>query len=173
MAREVKALLELLRPRLFVESVHKIDLQALKAQGIAAICSDLDNTLVPWSCEQVNPELLSWLQSVRDAGLEFFLVSNAVPNRLQHFLQLLGVRGIGKAGKPRRGAFLRALDQLRLPAEQVALVGDQIFTDILGGNRVGLYTILVVPLSQTEFIGTRIMRRIERVALRALRLPTP
>lgn len=171
MAREVKALLELLRPRLFVESVHGIDLQALKDQGIVAICSDLDNTLVPWSSQQANPELMAWLQSVRDAGLDIFLISNAVPSRLQHFLKLLGVRGIGKAGKPRRRAFLQALAELHQSAERVALVGDQVFTDILGGNRVGMYTILVVPLSQTEFIGTRLMRQFERLVLRALRLP--
>lgn len=159
---------DLLRPRLYVESIHQIDLAELQRRGIQAICSDLDNTLVPWSANEANPELLGWLQSVTASGMEVFLVSNAVPERLQRFLKLLGVRGIGKAGKPRRRAFLQALRQLNLPAERVALVGDQIFTDVLGGNRVGLYTILVVPLSRTEFIGTRVMRRLERLVLRAL-----
>lgn len=163
-------MLELLRPRLYVESIHNIDLQELKRRGIKAICCDLDNTLVPWASDQAHPELIAWLQAVRDAGLEVFLVSNAVPRRLQHFLQLLGVRGIAKAGKPRRRAFLQALAELNLPARQVALVGDQIFTDVLGGNRVGMYTILVVPLSRQEFIGTRLVRQLERLVLRQLRL---
>lgn len=159
----------LLRPRLYVESIHKINLEQLQREGIQAICSDLDNTLVPWSSDQVNPELLAWLKEAKDAGLEVFLISNAVTKRLEHFLGLLGIRGIGKARKPRKAAFFRALGELGFPAERVALVGDQIFTDVLGGNRVGMYTILVVPLSSKEFIGTRMMRRIERMVLRSLR----
>ncbi len=161
---------ELLRPRLYVESIHNINLDDLKRQGIKAICSDLDNTLVPWESDQANEKLLGWLKRAHDAGFKVFLVSNAVPRRLEHFLKLLGVKGIGKANKPRRGAFLRALEELQLPAHQVALVGDQIFTDVLGGNRVGMYTILVVPLSQKEFIGTRIVRRFERLVMRRLQI---
>lgn len=161
---------ELLRPRLYVESIYNIDLDELKRQGIRAICSDLDNTLVPWESDHPNDKLLGWLDKVHKAGFPVFLVSNAVPKRLEHFLQLLGVQGIGKANKPRRRAFLQALEELKLPAHQVALVGDQVFTDVLGGNRVGLFTILVVPLSQKEFIGTRIMRRLERFVMRRLQI---
>ncbi|MGI6343819.1 MAG: YqeG family HAD IIIA-type phosphatase [Bacillota bacterium] len=164
-------MLELLRPRLYVKSIHRIDLERLKQAGIKAILADLDNTLVPWDSDETNPELLSWLRRVREVRLEIYLVSNAVPQRLQHFLDLLGVRGIAKAGKPASGAFMRALRELGLPASQVALVGDQIFTDVLGGNRVGLYTILVVPLSRNEFIGTRLMRRIERLVLKRIGTP--
>lgn len=163
-------MLTLLRPNLYVKSFHHIDFDYLKEQGIKAICSDLDNTLVAWETEQVNPELLSWLKRAQAAGFELYLISNAVPKRFAHFTQLLGVRGIGKAGKPRKKAFLRALEELELPASQVALVGDQLFTDVLGGNRVGLFTILVVPLSKKEFIGTRFMRRVERLAMRWLSL---
>ncbi|HHW98616.1 MAG TPA: YqeG family HAD IIIA-type phosphatase [Firmicutes bacterium] len=166
-------MLELLRPNLYVESFHHIDFNYLKEQGIKAICSDLDNTLVAWESEQANPELLAWLKKARDAGFELYLISNAVPKRFEHFTHLLGVKGISKAGKPRKRAFLQALRELGRPAEQVALVGDQIFTDVLGGNRVGLFTILVVPLSKREFIGTRFMRRIERIVMRWLSLKRP
>lgn len=159
-------MLKLLQPDLYVESFHHIDFDFLKEQGIKAICSDLDNTLVTWETDQANFELLDWLKRARAAGFELYLISNAVPKRFAHFTELLGVRGIGKAGKPRKRAFLRALRELKLPAEQVALVGDQIFTDVLGGNRVGLFTILVIPLSTKEFIGTRFMRQLERIVMR-------
>lgn len=159
-------MLALLRPNLYVESFQHIDFEYLKEQGIRAICSDLDNTLVAWETDQASPQLLAWLQQAKAAGFELYLISNAVPKRFAHFAKLLGVKGIGKAGKPRRRSFLRALRELKLPAEQVALVGDQIFTDVLGGNRVGLFTILVVPLSQKEFIGTRFMRQLERIVMR-------
>ncbi len=163
-------MLDLLRPNLYVESFHHIDFDYLRQQGIKAICSDLDNTLVAWESEVANPELLDWLKKARAAGFELYLISNAVPKRFEHFTRLLGVKGISNAGKPRKRAFLQALRDLGRSAEEVALVGDQIFTDVLGGNRVGLFTILVVPLSKKEFLGTRIMRRLERVVMRWLSL---
>ncbi len=166
-------MLKLLQPDLYVESIHKIDFAYLRSQGIKAICSDLDNTLVPWESDQANPELLAWIEQARAAGFTLYLISNAVPKRFAHFAKLLGLEGIGRAAKPRKKAFLRALRELKLPAAQVALVGDQIFTDVLGGNRVGLFTILVVPLSQREFIGTRLMRRLERLVLRRLQRQAP
>ncbi len=163
-------MLKLLRPDLYVESFHHIDFTQLKELGIKAICFDLDNTLVAWESDQANPKLLAWLKQASAAGFDLYLISNAVPKRFEHFTRLLGIKGIGKAGKPRKRAFLRALQELGRPAHQVALVGDQIFTDVLGGNRVGLFTILVVPLSKKEFLGTRFMRRIERIVMRWLSL---
>lgn len=160
----------LLRPDLYVAGFHEIDFAKLKAKGIKALCSDLDNTLVAWEAEEANQELLTWLQEARQAGFEIYLISNAVSRRFAHFAQLLGVRGIGKAGKPRRKSFVRALRELDLPPQQVALVGDQLFTDVLGGNRMGLFTILVTPLSQREFIGTRFMRYLEKLVKHFLKL---
>lgn len=158
----------LLTPDLFVDSVYDIDLAALKERGIRHIITDLDNTLVPWVEKSPNPRLQEWLASLKAADFGVCLVSNAVESRVEAFRQSLGVPGIGKAAKPRNGAFLQAMELLEARPETTAVIGDQIFTDVLGGNRLGLYTILVVPLSQTEFIGTRIVRIIERFILRRL-----
>ena len=76
---------------------------------------------------------------------------------------------MSKAGKPRRRAFLRALEVMGSSAEETAVIGDQVFTDILGGNRMGLFTILVVPINKREFIGTRVMRKFEIMVLREIR----
>ncbi len=81
---------------------------------------------------------------------------------------MLGIPGLSKANKPSRRAFLQALDLLGSRPEQAAMIGDQVFTDVLGGNRLGLYTILVVPLCRREFLGTRVLRLVERVILRNL-----
>ena len=94
-------------------------------------------------------------------------VSNNKKVRVSNFGRILGVPAIS-ARKPRRRAFREAMRIMNTRPETTAVIGDQIFTDVLGGNRLGLYTILVVPLSKQEFIGTRCMRHLERVVLKIL-----
>jgi len=151
-----------------VESIFCLDLEKLKALGIDTIITDLDNTLVPWVEHEANPTLLAWLEQLRARGFKVCLVSNALEQRIAHFRQVLGIPGLSKANKPSRRAFLQALDLLGSRPEQAAMIGDQVFTDVLGGNRLGLYTILVVPLCRREFLGTRVLRLVERVILRNL-----
>ncbi|MBT9136533.1 MAG: Phosphoglycolate phosphatase [Firmicutes bacterium] len=158
----------LLLPKLYVESIFCLDLEKLKALGIDTIITDLDNTLVPWVEHEANPTLLAWLKELRARGFKVCLVSNALEQRIAHFRQVLGIPGLSKANKPSRRAFLQALDLLGSRPEQAAMIGDQVFTDVLGGNRLGLYTILVVPLCRREFLGTRVLRLVERVILRNL-----
>lgn len=161
----------LLTPDLYVESVYDIDFAALKKRGIDNIITDLDNTLVPWIEKDVNPRLMQWVGSLKSGGFRVCLVSNATESRVESFRQSMSVPGISKAGKPRNGAFLQALEILGAKPYNTAVIGDQIFTDVLGGNRLGLYTILVVPISQKEFIGTRLVRMVERFVLRRISKP--
>src|SRR5690606_23452763 len=109
-----------------------------------------------------------WICKVRAAGLEIAVVSNNTPSRVEEFSSRLGVTCIAKAVKPRRGAFRRIAAEFGLRPQEVAVVGGQLFTDILGGNRSGMYTILVTPISRHEFIGTKLMRLAERLFLRCL-----
>jgi len=158
----------LLMPKLYVDSIHHIDLDDLKARGIDTIVTDLDNTLVPWAECEANPSMLAWLEHVRTRGFKVCLLSNALEQRIAHFREVMGVPGLSNAHKPRRRAFLQALELLGSRPAQTAMIGDQIFTDVLGGNRIGLYTILVMPLCRQEFIGTRILRLLERLVIRKL-----
>ena len=159
---------KLLTPDLFVDTVYDIDLAALKARGIENIITDLDNTLVPWIEKDVNPKLMEWVNGLKSNGFKVCLVSNAVESRVETFRESMNVPGISKAGKPRNGAFLQAIEILGSTPKTTAVIGDQIFTDVLGGNRLGLYTILVIPLSEKEFIGTRLVRLAERFVLRKI-----
>jgi len=158
----------LLLPKLYVDSIYHIDLDDLKARGIDTIVTDLDNTLVPWAESEVNQSLLDWLAEVQKRGFKICLLSNALEQRLAHFRTAMGVPGLSKANKPSRRAFLQALEMLGSQPRETAMIGDQVFTDVLGGNRLGLYTILVVPLCRQEFIGTRILRLLERLVIRKL-----
>ena len=157
-----------LLPDLYVESIYHIDFEKLKAKGIDTIVTDLDNTLVPWSESTVNQQLLDWLEQLQGKGFKVCLVSNAVESRIANFRGAMSIPGFSKAYKPLNKAFKQALELLGSEAKNTAMIGDQLFTDVLGGNRMGLFTILVVPLSKTEFIGTRVVRLFERWFLRHL-----
>lgn len=124
---------------------------------------DLDNTLVAWGAEEIPYRLKEWVGALKNDSFRLCLVSNAKVSRARQMGEDLGLPVVAPALKPTHKPFKRGLQSLGLPAEEVAVVGDQIFTDVLGGNRMGLYTILVDPISQREFIGTRFVRRIEKL----------
>lgn len=158
--------LKLLQPHQTVESIYAIDFSTLKQKGIKAIIADLDNTLVPWRSKNINPTLFTWIETVRSHDLKIAIVSNNTSSRVGSLSAQLGVTALAKAVKPRRGAFRSVAAQFNLEPHEVAVVGDQIFTDILGGNRTGMYTILVAPISSSEFIGTKLIRLIIKFVLR-------
>lgn len=154
-----------LRPDSQVESVYDIDLQALQAQGVCGVILDLDNTIVPWGMRQAPPELIEWVASARMMGLRLCIVSNNRGARVTQLAAALGMPAVTGALKPGRAALHRALGVMGTTPATTALVGDQLFTDIFGGNRLGLHTILVRPQSQREFFLTRVVRLVERLVL--------
>jgi HAD superfamily phosphatase (TIGR01668 family) len=155
-----------LRPSAQVATVYDIDLDALRARGIRGVILDLDNTIVPWGAREVSPRLPVWIAAVQDADFRLCIVSNNMGSRVTSIAKRLGLPIVVGALKPRRRALRRALIVMGTTAEATALVGDQLLTDILGGNRLGLHTILVRPQSRTEFMLTRLVRRFERFLLR-------
>lgn len=159
----------MLCPDEYVHSVTEVDLVKLKQRGIRNLLIDLDNTLVPWRRLEVKPEIRDWVTKAIEQGMKLCIVSNTRNSRRLHDLaSQLGIPYVRRGLKPRRIGFLVALDLLNGSRNDTAVIGDQIFTDILGGNRLNLYTILVVPLHQREFFGTKISRFFERRILRML-----
>ena len=159
-----------LLPNLSVDSIYDIDMEHLKALGIKGIITDLDNTLVRWDEPNASPKLLHWLDHVRDAyGFKVCIASNNKHPRVERFAKPLNIPYISKARKPSKAPFYKALSVIGTKPEETVMIGDQMFTDVLGGNRMGLYTILVLPIGEKEFIGTKVLRMMERVALSVLR----
>ncbi len=163
--------LEQFCPSLRAAHVTEITPEFLEARGIRAVILDLDNTLVPWKGREVNPLIEGWLERLRSAGFRLCIVSNTHrPRRLQELAAILRVESVPSGGKPRRRGFLRAMEVMGSGVEDTAVVGDQVMTDIWGGNRCGLLTILVEPLSEVEFVGTRVIsRNVERLLMNLLR----
>lgn len=158
----------LLCPRLYVPSVWALDLAALRQQGIKGLILDLDNTITPWNSNTITPELAAWVKNTKSHGFALCLLSNNNFPRVQAVAHPLGIPAVARAGKPLKRGFRNALACLGLTAVETAVVGDQLFTDILGGNRLGLYTIWVDPVSRREFIGTKFTRFLERLAIKIL-----
>jgi len=158
-----------LRPTSQARTVYDIDLGALVARGIRGMILDLDNTIVPWGAHAVPQGLLGWVCEARAAGLQLCIVSNNSGRRVADLAGALGVPVLTGARKPTRGALRRALVVMGTTPETTALVGDQVLTDVLGGNRLGLHTILVERQSSHEFVLTRLTRVVEWWVLRGLR----
>jgi HAD superfamily phosphatase (TIGR01668 family) len=157
-----------LYPDMYIESIFALDPEELKKKGIEGIICDLDNTVVRWDEAEPRPDAIKWLQMMKRQGFKMCIVSNTLTERAGRVSDLLSIPAIPGAVKPSRRAFVRALQYLETEPHNTAVIGDQMFTDVLGGNRVGMYTILVVPMSRNEFFITRIVRRIERFVLRRL-----
>lgn len=162
-------LFDLLIPDEYHQSIYEIETGALKSRGIRALLLDLDNTLVPWGEHTVPQELTAWVKGRLEEGFSVCLLSNNTHKRGAALAERLGLPLVSSAWKPRRGAFRRAMERLGVTPAETAVIGDQVFTDVLGGNRVGAYTILVVPISRKELMSTRLVRRVERMVLRRIK----
>ncbi|WP_018133577.1 YqeG family HAD IIIA-type phosphatase [Effusibacillus pohliae] len=162
-------MLKRLIPSLYVQSIYHIDLDALKAQGVKGIITDLDNTLVAWDSPYATPKLAAWLQDVRERGFQVCIVSNNKKTRVEEFARPLQLPAISDAKKPISRAFRRAMQIMGTEPHETVVVGDQIFTDVWGGNRMGIYTILVLPIASKEWAGTKLLRAMERFVLKELR----
>lgn len=156
-------------PDQVVESLFDIDLEALEREGVRGVIFDLDNTIIPWDSCEMCPTIVKWLESVISRGFRVGIVSNNWQRRVREIAARFGLPFVSRAYKPAKFGFRRALAAMDLEPCEAVVIGDQLFTDVLGGNRLGMRTIWVKPLTSREFIGTRIHRRFEKLAVRVLR----
>ncbi len=156
-------------PDQHVKSIFEISPDLLKKQGIKGIITDLDNTLVGWDEPNATPELHTWMQDMQKAGILVTIVSNNNERRVRAFSEPLKIPFISKAMKPMTRAFVKAVSDMGLAKKDVVVIGDQLLTDVWGGNRLGVHTILVIPVAQSDGWTTRLNRRMERIILGVLR----
>lgn len=154
----------LLRPDLVVDAAHHVTPELLGRHGIRGLMVDLDDTLIPSAAHELEGHHRSWFAALRDAGIPTLILSNGERQRVLRVAAELGVEGLPLVGKPFVFAFRRGLARLGTPAAETAMVGDQLFTDVLGANLAGLTSILVTPLSGGR-AHTRVVRRFERMIL--------
>lgn len=160
----------LLTPTQVVKQIGDIRPADLSARGITAIITDLDNTLVPWRRYNIAEDVVQWLADLEAAQIKIVIASNTLhTSRLQKLAQEMRIPFVDRVRKPWVGGFLRAMQLMQSSREQTAVVGDQIFTDVLCGNRLQLHTVLLrPPIAKEEFFWTRMLRRIENILINLL-----
>lgn len=163
-------MLKIFYPKMYVPSIFQIEPEVLKEKSIKGILLDLDNTIIRRDADGVAPEVLEWLYGLQSQGFKLGIISNNSRERVRAIAGSMALPSVHRAVKPCVMAFRRALGMLGTSSRETALVGDQIFTDVLGGNLTGLYTILVVPMRGKEFLGTRLISRpLEKIVLNRIK----
>lgn len=155
-----------LKPDIYLNTVYELDIAVLKQKGIRAIIVDIDNTLVAWDTRLPDEKVNELVGRLVAEGFKICILSNNSRKRVEEFNKGLKLPAIYKALKPGKAAFRRAMKLMEARVSETAVIGDQLFTDILGGNRLGLFTVLVAPISSKEFLWTRLVRMVEKSVLK-------
>lgn len=148
------------RPDVVAKNIFDITPEWFIEQKIQYVFTDLDNTLCGWAEKEISQESKAWIESLLEAGLKVAIISNNLGAKLNYIANQVNVPVItSRKKKPFRGIFKKAMKTLGCtnPA-QCAMIGDISVTDIWAPNRLGMLTILVLPLTNRDFIGTKIYR---------------
>ena len=159
--------MNLLIPNMYQQSIYSINYKKLKKKKIKCLLFDLDNTCVGYHEKNPTPELKKLFQSLTKMDFKVIIFSNATKKRLVPFGNL-GVECHPTSKKPLSYNFKKVLKKYHYPKKEVCIIGDQLFTDIYGGNRVGIITCLVDPITKEDFILTKIFRTMESLVFKKL-----
>lgn len=153
---------KLFKPDLVAKDIYSIDFEKVKSLGIKALLLDIDDTLIPRGVNDVSPQVFEWIVARKEQGFKLCLTSNSYhPLRVKYFGETLGIPAISLGLKPLPFAFRRSLKILNEKPEKTAMIGDQLFMDILGANLQGIYTIYVKYVTAEGFFFRRWMRMAE------------
>lgn len=162
----VKGMSLIFKPKFILNNITDITLEFLKENSIKGLLVDVDNTL---TIAHANPTLKNgvevWLENMKDNGIEVIILSNAKKERIKHFAGKVGLDFIGLSLKPLPFNYIKGAKALNLKRKETAIVGDQIFTDILGGKLSGVQTILVTDITPEDKLSFKIRRKIEKKIL--------
>jgi uncharacterized protein len=143
----------ILQPDLILEgSVLKLTPDIIQQYGLKGLVLDVDDTLVPITASAASPELQQWVTEVRDYVALWLVSNNLSEARIGSIAHSLNIPYYLGAAKPSRRKIRSALQEMNLPVHQVGMVGDRLFTDVLAGNRLGMFTILVYPIVHADTI---------------------
>ena len=162
-------MLKLFAPNYYIENYKKLDLNKLKENNIKLLICDIDNTLVPHDQVDMDDDVIKFLDQVYRAGIETVLISNNTKERVEIFTQNHSVPTYAFARKPLKKTYKAMMTNYDYSPKEIAAFGDQLLTDILGGNRMGFYTILTKQLAPRDLSFTKINRLFEKLIYFLLR----
>lgn len=157
---------ERFKPNMFIDDIYSLDLERMKKLKIKAFLFDIDNTLVTYDDIIAPVHTREWFKLLHENGFLTYLISNNRKERVETFGKSLGEPYFYAALKPKLKYMKKACDKLGVEPSETALVGDQLFTDIYGGNRMGMYTIFVKAISDKEDAFVHFKRNFEKRILK-------
>lgn len=153
-------------PNLYLNNVKEITIEILEKNNIKGLLLDVDNTLIDFN-KKMPDGIEKWCQGLKEKGIKMCIVSNTNKiDKVKKVASTLDIPYISFAKKPSKRGFLKASEILALKEESIAVVGDQIMTDVLGGNRCKMFTILTKPLDERDILITRVKRPLERLIIK-------
>jgi len=157
---------KLFHPDLRIDSVVELTHERLYKLGLRSLLLDVDCTLKHYSSRELPQDISQWLDRMKEAGIGLCLVSNGRGPRIRRFAESVQIPFVAPAMKPLPFALRKALRSMNFDKDSTAMVGDQVFSDLLAGKFAGLYTILVTPLSpEQEPWFARMKRPLEKLVL--------
>ena len=137
-------------PDLMVGSIHDITPKLLSERNIGGVMVDLDNTLAAYNETEPGDEIIEWVRNIQKSGVKVSIISNNKQERVDRFNRKLGLEfNVARANKPFRRVFIEVAAAMGLTPDRIAVIGDQIYTDVLGGNMAGMYTIMIDSKNHT------------------------
>ena len=156
-------MLSILYPDFYLDSVFEVDYCGLKKSGINLLLFDIDNTLMPFDIKHPAKEVINLISYVRGLGFKVILISNNYPKRVSLFNRELNVPILPNAKKPLPFWVKKAVRAQNMELSETAIIGDQVFTDVLCGNILKIVTILVKPISERDEFIVKMKRGAERL----------
>lgn len=151
-------------PKRLATTSYDIDYEKLYKEGYRGILFDIDNTLVEHGAD-ATPRAIELFKRLKDIGFQTCLISNNSEERVRRFNKNIGANYIHKANKPSKKNYIRATKIMGTHIDNTVFVGDQLFTDVYGANRIGMLTYLVKPIHPKEEIQIVFKRKLERIVL--------
>ena len=155
----------LVYPDFYCDKVRDVKLDFLKQNNIQGIILDVDNTLIDYY-RKFEEGTIEWVENLKRAGIKFCIVSNTNKlDKVQYVAKTLDVPYFHFAKKPFKTGFLKAKDKMGLKPENIAAIGDQLMTDVIGANRCKMFSILVKQIAEKDIFITKIKRPIENIII--------
>lgn len=148
-------------PDIYKKSIYDIDYKKLKKNGIKCLIFDLNNTIAPVAVKTPTKKIKDLFETLKDMGFKVLIVSNSPKKRVEPFKDVLGVDSAYLSFKPLSIKYNKILKIYKLKVSQVACIGDELFQDVFGANRMNFVSILVNPIGTTDFVLKKINRLIE------------
>ena len=154
--------MDILVPDIYAKSIYSINYEKLKQNGIKCLLIDLDNTIAPITVNEPDKAIKELFNKLQNMGFKLIILSNSPKNRVRPFKEQLNIDSSASSNKPFPKKYRKIMKIYNFKDTEIAAIGDQLFTDILGANKLGITSILLNPMSEEDYFWTKINRYFEK-----------